>query len=77
MSSLTYNVNNNNSSCSTIGYDSSSSTNTYNVSNYISNNTTDQIYINNIYQKSCTMYVPQASTYYSHGGRVERSIYGR
>jgi len=75
MSSLTYNVNNNNSSCSRIGYGNSSPTNTYNVSNYISNNTTDQIYINHIYQHNRTMHVPQSSTYYSHG--VERSIYGR
>jgi hypothetical protein len=77
MSSLTYNVNNNNSSCSTIGYGDSSSSSTYNVAQYISNNTTNQLNSTQIYQQSRTMYTPQSSTFYSHGGRIEISIYGR
>jgi hypothetical protein len=79
MSSLTYTIDNNNSNYSSSGYGNyqSENTGTYNALKYISDNTTNYSHINQIYQANRTMHVPQSSTYYSRGGRVEISIYGR
>ncbi len=77
MSDLTYNMNNNNSSSyPSTGYGDSSSNSTYNVSTYLSCNTTDYSHIQQIYQACPTMITTQGSTYYSQNGLVKYHIYG-
>ena len=74
MSSLTYTVNNSdNSSCNS----SCNSSYTYNVSTYLSNNTTNYSYFNYINQTNPTMITTQGSTYYNSTGNSRYSIYGR
>ena len=69
--------NNNSSSYPSTGYGDSSSNSTYNVSTYLSCNTTNYSHTQHIYQASPTMITTQGSTYYSPNGNVAYHIYGR